>query len=274
MSTASAPIEIGSVTLTVNDLDRVGRFYRDAIGLEEIAREGGAASGRLTLGVGDRPLVRLRADPGAPRAGRGEAGLFHTAFLLPRRADLGRWLRHAAATGVRLSGASDHRVSEALYLADPEGNGIEIYTDRPAETWSRGPEGIVMTTEALDLDDLAAGADAPWTGAPSGTVVGHVHLQVGSLAEAEAFYRDRLGLALTCRYPGGSFFAAGGYHHHLAANIWNSRGAGPRRDPVTGLEAVELLADAPEAAAIRARLGGDSLRDPWGTRITLADKGA
>jgi len=131
-----------------------------------------------------------------------------------------------------------------------------------------------MTTAALDLDDLAASADAPWTGAPSGTVVGHVHLQVGALAEAEACYGDRLGLALTCRHPGASFLAAGGYHHHLAANIWNSRGAGPRRDPVTGLEAVELLADAPEAAAIRARIGGDSLRDPWGTLITLGVQGA
>lgn len=269
MSTASAPVEIGRVTLTVNDLDRVATFYRSAIGLERLA--GDAAT--LTLGAGDRPLIDLVADRSAPRARRAEAGLFHTAFLLPRRADLGRWLHHAAATGIRIGGASDHDVSEALYLSDPEGNGIEIYTDRPAAGWRRGPEGVRMTTEALDLDDLAASADSPWAGAPEGTVIGHVHLQVGAIDAAEAFYRDTLGLALTCRYPGGSFFASGGYHHHLAANVWNSRGAGKRRDPVTGLAAVELLADPDAGTAIRARIGGAHIADPWGTVITLNTKG-
>lgn len=269
MSTASAPVEIGRVTLTVNDLDRVAGFYRSAIGLERLAGDAGA----VTLGAGDRPLIELVADPAAPRAGRAEAGLFHTAFLLPRREDLGRWLHHAAASGVRITGASDHAVSEALYLSDPEGNGIEIYADRPAAGWRRGPQGVHMTTEALDLDELAASADRPWAGAPEGTVVGHVHLQVGALPEAEAFYGGTLGLDLTCRYPGGSFFASGGYHHHLAVNVWNSRGAGRRRDPVTGLAMVELLADPAEAAAMRARIGGEPVADPWGSAITLTAKG-
>jgi len=273
MSTASAPVEIGRVTLTVNDLDRVAGFYQAAIGLERLA--GDAAS--VTLGAAGRPLIELVADRAAPRATRAEAGLFHTAFLLPRREDLGRWLHHAAATGIRIGGASDHDVSEALYLSDPEGNGIEIYADRPAAGWRRGPQGVRMTTGALDLDDLAASADSPWAAAPDGTVVGHVHLQVGALPEAEAFYGGSLGLGLTCRYPGGSFFASGGYHHHLATNVWNSRGAGRRRDPVAGLAMVELLADPDDHARISGRMreatGGDRIADPWGNLITLTAKG-
>jgi catechol 2,3-dioxygenase len=270
MSTASAPVEIGSVALTVNDLPAVAGFYQSALGLTRLAEDGGTVS----LGAGDRVLVKLRSDPTARRASRSEAGLFHTAFLMPSRSALARWLVHAAETRVPLLGASDHLVSEAIYLADPEGNGIEVYADRPRDTW-RDPSGIIkMATEALDLNELTRAADGAWRGAPDGTVVGHVHLQVGAVPEAEAFYQGILGLPVTAHYPGASFYGSGGYHHHIATNVWNSRGAAARNFPCTGLAEVEVLADAAEFAAISARVGGDPLADPWGTPITLGQKAA
>ncbi|MBC7157298.1 MAG: VOC family protein [Rhodobacteraceae bacterium] len=269
MSTAAAPVEIGRITLIVHDLPRVAAFYQRALGLARLSGDGT----EVVLGAGARPLVVVRADPAArPRDPRG-AGLFHTAFLMPDRAALGRWLRHAAATGVRIEGASDHIVSEALYLSDPEGNGIEIYADHPRAAWT-GPDGAIrMATERLDLDALAAAADRPWAGAPDGAVIGHVHLQVGEIAAAEEFF-PALGLALTARYPGASFFAAGGYHHHIGANVWNSRGAGPRPTPETGLAEVVLHAEPDAFAAATARFGGTEIADPWGTRMVLAPKPA
>lgn len=268
MASSSAPLEIGRVALTVNDIDAVGHFYQTALGLQDMGH--GAATARL--GAGGRVLLELRADRTARRSTPQEAGLFHTAFLLPARADLGRWLHHAAATGLAVTGASDHGVSEALYLHDPEGNGIEIYIDRPRECWQRKGNEIEMGTDPLDLDALAATADRPWDGAPEGTVIGHVHLQVGAIPEAEAFYTGTLGFALTHRYRGGSFYGAGGYHHHLATNIWNSRGAGPRSHPSTGLADLEIMAAPDELAAILARTGTSALIDPWGTSISLTAK--
>ncbi|MDZ4095238.1 MAG: VOC family protein [Paracoccaceae bacterium] len=271
MNTSNAPMQIGRVALTVNDITKVGDFYQTTLGLERLSGDGEVAR----FGAGGRVLLELRADRAARRAAPREAGLFHTAFLLPDRADLGRWLLHASDLDVALAGASDHAVSEALYLSDPEGNGIEIYIDRPRALWSHKDGQVQMTTERLDLQALAAAGTGPWTGAPDGTVVGHVHLQVGALPEAEAFYAGTLGFALTCRYPGGSFYGSGGYHHHLASNIWNSRGAGPRALPATGLADLEIRADAAELAAIRARSGGaDVLQDPWGTSITITAKNA
>ena len=269
MSTASAPLEIGRVALTVNDLPRVADFYAAALGLETLSRDGETR----VLGAGDTPLLELRGDRAARRRSPREAGLFHTAFLMPSRPALARWLIHAANSRVPLQGASDHLVSEAIYLADPEGNGIEVYVDRPRAAWTVADGSIQMATEALDLNDLAATADRPWSGAPEGMVVGHVHLQVGDLAGAEAFYGDTLGFALTTRYPGALFFGAGGYHHHIGANVWNSRGAGARSYPATGLADLEILADATEHAAIVARAGGDRLADPWGTSVTLRARG-
>ena len=191
---------------------------------------------------------------------------------MPDRAALARWLHHAAATRLPLQGASDHKVSEAIYLADPEGNGIEVYVDRPRSAWIASDGAIQMATDPLDLDDLAATADGPWTGAPDGTVVGHVHLQVGDVAQAQAFYSGTLGFPVTANYPGAAFYGAGGYHHHLATNVWNSRGAGPRT-PSTGLTSVEIMADGPSLAAITAKTGGQiTLSDPWGTQITLKEK--
>ncbi len=266
-----APMHIGKVTLTVHDLDAVSDFYQRALGLHLLRREGDV----VQLGTGTAVLLELRRDSAAKRHGRRDAGLFHTAFLLPHRADLGRWLQHVANARVPLHGASDHLVSEAIYLADPEGNGIEVYADRPASGWTYRDGMVEMTTEPLDLHALvAAGGGEAWQGAPDGTVVGHVHLQVGDIPKAEAFYAGQLGFDITCRYPGGSFYASGGYHHHLASNIWNSRGAAPRTEPTTGLTDVELLVTPDKLADIRGRTAGAegavlSLRDPWGTQFTI-----
>lgn len=275
---AAAPLRIGRVRLRVRDLDSVAAFYRRVLGLDVLA----SGPDRVTLGTGTTPLLDLAGDarlrPRDPR----DAGLFHTAFLLPGRSDLGRWLRFAIDSRIPLHGASDHIVSEAIYLADPEGNGIEIYADRPPSAW-RGSDGeIHMTTEALDSQGLLASADGAWTGFPQGGTVGHVHLQVGDTAAADRFYRDVLGFDIASRYPGASFFGSGGYHHQLACNVWNSRRAGPRPDDAAGLDAVEIvLNDATlrdpilrraEAAGVALSTAGDVpvLRDPWGTRIALA----
>ncbi len=257
---------VGRVGLVVRDLARVARFYRDAIGLDVIEEGGGEA----TLGAAGTPLLHLREDPAARADDPRAAGLFHTAFLLPARADLGRWLRHAAATRVPLEGASDHLVSEALYLADPEGNGIEIYVDRPREAWEWQDGQVVMDTRAIDLEALAAAAGGSWDGAPEGTRVGHIHLRIGDLKEGEAFYGGTLGLDLVCRYPGALFYSREGYHHHVGANVWRSRGAG-RRDPHrAGLDWFELALDPAGYDAAAKRLGGAAeVEDPWGTRIRL-----
>lgn len=244
---------IDHVALTVRDLNGMARFYETAIGLSP---QGGDGETRR-LGAGDRVLLELRRDSAATPRDPRQPGLFHTAFLLPGRADLGRWLRHAAQSGVRLTGASDHGVSEAVYLDDPEGNGIEIYRDRPQQDWSRQGDRIEMFTMRLDLDDLAAASSDDWQCAPHGTVVGHVHLQVGDLDRADDFFRSDLGLARTFDAPGGAWYGWNGYHHHLAGNVWNSRDAGPRDPRMTGLAEV-IVKDHARA--------GSLTQDPWGTR--------
>lgn len=265
-----APIHIGAVSLRVRDLSGLTAFYRDAIGLSVISQNASEA----VLGAGGEPLVRLQAGARHPASA---AGLFHMAILVPSRRDLGTWLRHAAEAGVPLEGASNHLVSEALYLSDPEGNGIEIYRDRSRAEWPRLDGGrIAMATERLDLDALLREADGrAYAGMPEGTVMGHIHLRVGDVAQAEGFYRDALGFDVMVHYPGASFLASGGYHHHIAANVWHSRGAGPRREGEAGLASFELVARDDEAyAALSRRMaaaGGDaaSATDPWGNRITL-----
>lgn len=272
----ATPLRIGRVRLRVRDLGTVAGFYREVIGLSEWARgpEG------VVLGSAEAPLVELQHAPDARPQDPRDAGLFHIAFLLPDRAALGRWLAHAGARGVRLQGASDHIVSEALYLADPEGNGIEIYADRPASRWRDAGGAIRMATEPLDLPDLLAAGTGDWAGFPAAGRLGHVHLQVGDTAAADRFHAGILGLEITARYPGASFYGSGGYHHHLAGNVWNSRGAGPRPAGAAGLAAVELAADATTRAAILARAraagqpvdsasGAPVLHDPWGTDFAL-----
>ncbi|MFD2239357.1 VOC family protein [Aureimonas populi] len=268
------PVSMGRVALTVNDLDRVSDFYQRAVGLHPMGADGESAR----LGAGGAVLLELRRDTAARRRSPREAGLFHTAFLLPTRADLGRWTNHAIATRTPVVGASDHGVSEALYLSDPEGNGIEIYADRPASGWKWAGGQVEMPSDPLDVESLVESAGgAPWQGFPEGSVVGHVHLQVGAIPEAEAFYSGILGLDVTSRYPGGTFYAADGYHHHIATNVWNSRGAGPRSYPSTGLAEVVVSMNGARREAVRERAaslieqapGALTLSDPWGTAIAL-----
>jgi catechol 2,3-dioxygenase len=268
-----APVHIGAVTLRVNDLAGLTAFYRDAIGLGVIAQETGAA----TLGVDGVALVRLVK--GGARA-TSPAGLFHLAILLPSRAALADWVGHAAHARIKLEGASDHLVSEALYLSDPEGNGIEIYRDRPRAEWPRRDGAIRMATERLDLDALLGEAKGgAYAGMPTGTRMGHIHLRVGDTAEAEAFYHGKLGFDLMVRYPGASFLASGGYHHHIAGNIWGSRDAAARQAGEIGLDRFELVArDEDEFETMRGRIlaaggelgsDGPTVADPWSNRLVL-----
>ncbi|MDE1566584.1 VOC family protein [Aquabacter sediminis] len=269
-------LSMGRVVLTVNDLDLVARFYRNVLGFEALRSDGTVAE----LGAGGDVLLELRQDRAARRATPREAGLFHTAFLLPERADLARWVKHAAAARAPVVGASDHLVSEAIYLSDPEGNGVEIYADRPPQAWTWDAGTVHMATEPLDVDDLVqAAGSSSWRGAPEGTRVGHVHLKVGALPPAEDFYAGLLGFGITSRYPGGTFYALDHYHHHLATNVWNSRGAGVRAFPSTGLAAFEIALDADRLAAIAARAGQEAadtleLTDPWGTAVRIVTAGA
>jgi catechol 2,3-dioxygenase len=217
---------VGAVELTVSDLERSIEYYLREIGLEALA----VGDVRAALGSGGRELLVLVEEAGA-RPAVGHTGLYHFALLVPERADLARWLAHAARDRVQLVGLSDHYVSEALYLSDPDRHGIEIYCDRPRATWE-GTVGARMTTLPLDvsslLGELADPATEPFDGLPTGTVMGHVHLKVASVPETVAFYRDILGFGLMAQLgPQAAFFAAGGYHHHVGTNTWESSSASP-----------------------------------------------
>jgi catechol 2,3-dioxygenase len=269
---------IGRVRLKLRDLDRGAAFYENTLGLRRLSAE----AGRVVLGTAKAALLELIAAPKAAARDPRNAGLFHTAFLLPSRASLGAWLAFAMANGVPVQGASDHVVSEAIYLADPEGNGIEVYADTPTSSWHDGTGKLLMTTQALDADGvLGAGQGRAWQGIPDHGLIGHIHLQVGDTAASEKFYGDVLGFVLTKRYPEASFFGADGYHHQLACNSWNSQGAGARPRNATGLDGFELLLRRSEdhaaiveraaQAGFIAQQHGDSavLHDPWGNSITL-----
>lgn len=266
-------LSMGRVTLTVNDIKKVGGWYENTVGLIPMGQDGETAR----YGTGQEVLLELRQDHHARLRSPREAGLFHTAFLLPQRSDLARWILNASEKRFGIDGASDHLVSEALYLTDPEGNGVEIYTDRPRSAWNTNGVQVEMSSDPLDIHDLVAAAHGParWQGFPLGTTIGHMHLQVGTLPEAEAFYHQLLGLDITTHYPGAVFMAADGYHHHIAANIWQSRGAGVRNMPSTGLTDMEIRLSPDRAAEIVTRLetaGKEpslGLTDPWGTPITL-----
>lgn len=267
----AAPLDVAGVTLVVRDLAGTSAFYRDALGLAVHASD----AERVVLGA-QHAFLTLLADPGAAPDDRTTAGLFHTAFLLPERGDLGRWLAHAAETGIALDGASDHNVSEALYLADPEGNGIEIYADRPLARW-RGRDGALdMPSRALNLRSLMEGGT--WTGAPAATRIGHVHLRDPDPAGAERSW-GALGFEVMARYPGASFLGAGGYHHQLAANAWQARRpatAGRR----AGLAALTFRADEtilPRLDAAGAAHDTDGTRrldGPGGVALGFVPKGA
>jgi len=245
---------MGAVHVTVADLNRSLAYYRDTVGLAVLEERSGAAS----LGAGDVELLGLVEEPGARPASR-HTGLYHFALRVPERVDLARWLAHAARDRVALLGMSDHFVSEAIYLTDPDGHGIEIYHDRPRVVW----EGLVasrMTTDPLDVADLMGEVEDPATepfdGLPAGTDMGHVHLQVADVAATIEFYRDVLGFDVMAELFGSAaFLAAGGYHHHVGANTWHSLGAPP---PPVGTAALRhatiVLPDAGERDRVAARV--------------------
>jgi catechol 2,3-dioxygenase len=283
-----AATAIGAVHLTVASLERARGFYEQVIGL----RSAEQPDGSLLLGgaAGSQPLLSLIGDSAASARNPRETGLFHFAILLPARRDLAVALVRLAQGGWQLDGASDHLVSEALYLTDPEGNGIEIYHDRDRSEWRRGADGqLAMATLPLDLDDLLgelesappdASADALM---PAGTRIGHVHLQVAELDEIERFYASVLGFDVMVRgYPGALFVAAGGYHHHIGLNTWNSRGGSRPSPGSVGLRAYEVrLGDAEAVEQALARVaaagiasevgpgGATMVRDPSGNGVLL-----
>lgn len=277
-----AGTRLGTVRLQVASLDRSIAWYGDVIGARLIERVGGVA--RLGAHGSPETLIELHERPGAvPVPPRGRIGLFHVAILLPDRPSLGRFISHLGARGAQ-AGASDHGVSEALYLTDPDGLGLEIYRDRPRGEWGRHPDGrLQMGTDPLDLRAVVESAEgAPWTGLPAGTTIGHLHLHVGDLETGARFYRDAIGLAPTVtEYPGALFLAADGYHHHLGTNIW-ARGATPAQPHEARLLEWRVIVpsgvDLDQAAARLSANGFEAMRDggdllsadPWGTAIRLA----
>lgn len=266
---------VGAVHLLVSDLERSLGYYEQVLGLRRLA----FGHDRATLGSQDeRPLVELRTRAGVTPGQRGAFGLYHFAILLPDRPALGRFAAHIASLDLRV-GMADHLVSESLYLRDPDGLGIEVYADRPRSTWTRNGRELAMATDPLDIESvIAAGAAAAWDGAPAGTTMGHVHLHVGSLEAAEAFYHRALGFdKMVWSYPGALFMAAAEYHHHLGTNVW---APGPPPDP-NEAQLLEWELVLPSSADVAA--AGQSLRasgyhaetgsrgfvaaDPWQTRV-------
>jgi catechol 2,3-dioxygenase len=273
-----APVHIGAVGLIARDLRRLTDYYRVLLGLTVRERTPQLAR----LGVGGVTLLELRHGPDAEPDDPREAGLYHTAFLMPTRADLARWILHAGKTGVPITGASDHGVSEAIYLDDPEGNGIEVYADRPSAEWRRDGTAIFQKTEPLDVDAILGEIDAKtatYPSAPNGLRLGHIHLRVGDITKAEAFYGSLLGLDVTRRRTGAAFLSSGGYHHHVAVNVWHSDRAATRNDNRAGLYWFTFEINEPATLnAVKARLAsagatieanrdGFASADPWGTRI-------
>ena len=280
-----AATRLGPVRLQIGDLARSLAFYEQVLGLRVVERD--PARAVLAAHGDDAPIVELDERPGArAMSPRGRLGLYHFAILLPDRPSLGRFVRHLAEIGAR-AGAGDHLVSEALYLQDPDGLGIEVYADRPRSTWQRLGRELMIATDPVDVPDLVrAGGDAPWTGMPAGTVIGHVHLHVGDLAQGSAFFSDALGFdRITWRYPGALFLGAGGYHHHVGTNLWAGSGAKPAGEGEPRL--LEWTIEVPTAADVAAAAasltrggfvaerdaasGEDAVvsRDPWDTTVRI-----
>jgi catechol 2,3-dioxygenase len=282
---ASAPpklparLRLGTVHLTVSDLDRSVAFYEDAIGLRLQSREGAVAA----MGACSEDLLVLHEERDARRAGR-HAGLYHYALLYPFREELAYAALRLAATQTPIQGASDHGTHEAIYLPDPDGNGIELAADRPREAWPR-PLDYAGGPHPLDLDGLlaAVAGEEPRGKAGPGLVIGHMHLHVGDLERGLAFYRDVLGFELMTFMPGAAaFVSAGGYHHHLGFNIWRGEGVPPVPEGRVGLRHWTVVLDDPEeVSAVRERVravgiadeereGGFLVRDPWGIAVLFA----
>ncbi len=273
---------VGRVRLQVSDLEHSLGYYRDVLGFNVLEQTPEHA---VLGGHGDtRPLVELVERAGAsPVPRRGRLGLYHFAILVPDRATLGRFLGHLAQLGARAA-MSDHFVSEALYLQDPDNLGIEVYADRPRSAWRHEGRQLAMATEPLDAQSvLEAGRGAPWAGMPAGTTIGHVHLHVGDIDEAAAFYHNALGLdKVVWSYPGALFLSAGGYHHHLGTNTWAAGAAAATENDARLLdwEIVVPAAGDAEAAARNVEAaghrvtrdgGGWTVADPWGTRLRIVN---
>ena len=299
MSTAStaalpATLRLGPVHLTVTDLDRSVEFYERSIGLRARRRVsaeaapgtgGGAApGGEAVLGAGGEDLLVLVEDPGARRAGR-HAGLYHFALLHSSRLELARAAKRLIATRTPVSGASDHNISEAIYLPDPDGNGIELAADRPRETWGDLSDPTAIGGPMpLDLQDLLASVEdeEPQAEASPELRVGHLHLHVGDIDRALGFWRDGVGFQVMTRFPSAAFIAAGGYHHHLGLNTWRGEGVPPQPDGVVGLRHWTIsLDEAEDVAAVRERVeatgaevedrpAGFLARDPWRNAVEVS----
>jgi catechol 2,3-dioxygenase len=274
----STPLHIGAVALNVRDLDRVAAYYRDLLGLADLAGDGDT----IHLGAGGVTLISLTRRADARPDDAREAGLYHTAFLMPTRADLAHFVVHLAQARIPVTGASDHGVSEAIYLDDPEGNGVEVYADRPPERWQWRDGLVAMPTKALDFEDLVGTGESPVNAgaAPDGLRVGHIHLRVGDLDAAARFYQDGIGLAPTRRRGGALFMSSARYHHHVATNVWHSEGAGRRAEDRAGLAWFTIAADDAALTDVERRLHaigaplvslavGFETADPWGTRIRI-----
>jgi catechol 2,3-dioxygenase len=272
---------LGSVRLNAGDQDSLADFYEQTVGLRQLSRDGVAALGADQ----GQPLVELLSAPDAPPRPAGTTGLFHLAILVPSRLELARALRRVTEAGWRLTGASDHLVSEAIYLRDPEGNGIEIYRDRPRAEWHRAGGEIEMDTLPLDLEGVLgelADDDSPPGAMAPGTRLGHVHLNVADIAASERFYAGALGFDVTVRgYPGALFVSAGGYHHHVGLNTWMGEGAPPPPPGALGLDRFEVVVpagadlDAAEQrltdGGVQTERGDEGLTavDPSGNRVLL-----
>jgi catechol 2,3-dioxygenase len=231
---------IGALTLRVADLEPSLQFYQKVLGMHVHQQQ----DGQVWLGPqGGQAMLCLQAAPGAPRPGRHTTGLYHVAYLYPSRQALGNALRRLVTTRWPLHGFADHLVSEAIYLSDPEGNGIELYRDRPRSEWRYNNGQIAMATDPLDVDGvLAEASESPEEHMPSGTGIGHIHLKVADTSQAEAFYCQTLGFTLMARYgPSASFASAGGYHHHIGMNTWSSAGGTPPAPEATGLAYYQVL---------------------------------
>lgn len=269
---------LGPVRLQVSDLGRSIEYYEDVIGLR--AERVAADTAALTARDDDKLLISLHSRPNVTPARRGAFGLYHFAILLPERAALGRFAAHVSTRRIP-TGMADHLVSEALYLSDPDDLGIEVYADRPRTAWQHQDRELVMGSDRLDIADLiAAGNGGTWRGLPKNTTIGHVHLHVGNLEEADAFYHRALGFDKTVwSYPGALFFGAGGYHHHLGTNVW-SPGPAPAADQARLLE-WELVVPLPDDVVSVARSisatgrtlddsgPGVRITDPWGTDVRI-----
>jgi catechol 2,3-dioxygenase len=257
---ATTPVSVSKVGIKARDGQALADYYTGVVGLKEVSRRPGV----IVLGAGEDGFFEIEEVKSLKQDDPRSAGLFHTAFLWPKRVDLARWTQHAIDKQIQIDGASDHLVSEAIYLTDPEGNGIEIYRDRKPVEWTWDGAHVRMATERLDFQNLLTEIKpetAAWDGAPDGSMIGHVHLRVGDAKEAESWWNEEMKFDTIAHYGGAAvFLSTGGYHHHIGANVWQSKGAGKRDLDRTGLGWVEMKSKAGQAKTVS---------DPWGTEIRV-----